>query len=336
MTSRVDTLPGPWRHRMIHVRGQRLHIAECGRPTDPLVLFIHGSTGGWFEWRKVLPLLNDGSVDHIPVHAVAVSMRGYGQSDRTPNGYDPLEAAQDIASSIRSLGHSKALLVCQGFGTWVAWALAAAQPNLVAGIIGCGAAHPKVWLSQLKNPWSEDFRNSMAPLISRSWWNSRPRMPRLRRNKFSVQAQQQRQQRVINRMVADAMAATGEGFAESPVGQETADLMRESLAAGALRPALSHIAWWTKPAPTAFRKWLNAVEGSSSSTSSDAGAVDVAAERTVLLVGEADTRTPQALAELSCPNVEVIPGCGHFLPEENPAAVVRAIEAYLDWLPRYS
>jgi pimeloyl-ACP methyl ester carboxylesterase len=325
MTSRVDTLPGPWRHRMIHVRGQRLHVAECGRPTDPLVLFIHGSTGGWFEWRRVLPLLNDGSADHRPVHAVAISMRGYGQSDRTPNGYDPMEAAQDVASSIRSLGHSKALLVCQGFGTWVAWTLAATQPNLVAGIIGCGAAHPKVWLNQLKNPWSEDFRNSLAPLLSRSWWNSRPQIPRLRRNKFSSQARQQREQRIINRMVADSMAATGDGFAESAVGQETADFMRENLAAGALRPALAHIAWWTKPAPIAFRKWLNAVEGSRSSD-----------ERTVLLVGDADTRTPRTLAELSCPNTQVIPGNGHFLPEENPEAVVRAIEAHLDWLPEYS
>lgn len=63
MTSLRDSLTGPWRHRLIHVRGQRLHIAECGRPSDPLVLFIHGSTGGWFEWREVLPLLNDDSGD---------------------------------------------------------------------------------------------------------------------------------------------------------------------------------------------------------------------------------------------------------------------------------
>ena len=101
MTSLSDSLTGPWRHRLIHVRGQRLHIAECGRPSDPLVLFIHGSTGGWFEWREVLPLLNDDSGDPLPVHAVAISMRGYDQSDRTPNGYDPFEAAQDIASSVR-------------------------------------------------------------------------------------------------------------------------------------------------------------------------------------------------------------------------------------------
>ena len=186
MTSLSDSLTGPWRHRLIHVRGQRLHIAECGRPSDPLVLFIHGSTGGWFEWREVLPLLNDDSGDPLPVHAVAISMRGYGQSDRTPHGYDPFEAAQDIASSIRSLGHSTALLVCQGFGTWVAWTLASRQPNLVAGIIGCGAAHPKVWLNQLKSPWSEDFRNSLAPLLRRSWWDSRPRVPRFRRNKLSL------------------------------------------------------------------------------------------------------------------------------------------------------
>ena len=325
MTSLSDSLTGPWRHRLIHVRGQRLHIAECGRPSDPLVLFIHGSTGGWFEWREVLPLLNDDSGDPLPVHAVAISMRGYGQSDRTPHGYDPFEAAQDIASSIRSLGHSTALLVCQGFGTWVAWTLASRQPNLVAGIIGCGAAHPKVWLNQLKSPWSEDFRNSLAPLLRRSWWDSRPRVPRFRRNKFSTQAAEARQQRLIDRIVRESMSTAGEGFAETPAGKQTAELMTDSLASGALRPALAHMNWWTRPAPAAFRKWLSAMEGPSKSD-----------EHTVLLVGEQDTRTPRALVELSSSHVRVVPDCGHFLPAEKPQAVVQAIRDHLDWLPEGS
>ncbi|MDY0113473.1 MAG: hypothetical protein RBS21_04260, partial [Corynebacterium sp.] len=83
-------LDGPWTHRMVHVRGQRLHVAECGASSSPLVLFIHSATGGWFDWRRVLPLLTD-----LPVHAVAVSLRGYGTSDRTPSGYRPNAAADD-------------------------------------------------------------------------------------------------------------------------------------------------------------------------------------------------------------------------------------------------
>lgn len=324
-TSHSDSLPGPWRHRLIHVRGQRLHVAECGSSADPLVLFIHGSTGGWFEWRKVLTLLADDSVADHSVHAVAVSMRGYGQSDRTPNGYDPMEAAQDIASSIRSLGHSTALLVCQGLGTWVAWTLAATQPNLVSGIIGCGAAHPQVWLSQLKTPWSEETRKSLAPLLRRSWWNSRPHVPALRRGSFGALAEQNRTQRVIDRMVRDCLAATGEGFAESPEGRQTAELMRDSLAAGALRPALAHISWWTRPAPAAFRRWLSIVEKP-----------PVKDDCTVLLVGSLDARTPLALAQLSCENVTVVPGCGHLLPVEAPAFVAKTVTEHLDWLPQDS
>ena len=75
---------------MVHVRGQRLHVAECGASSSPLVLFLHSATGGWFDWRRVLPLLTD-----LPVHAVAVSLRGYGASDRTPAGYRPDAAADD-------------------------------------------------------------------------------------------------------------------------------------------------------------------------------------------------------------------------------------------------
>ena len=102
-------LDGPWTHRMVHVRGQRLHVAECGASSSPLVLFLHSATGGWFDWRRVLPLLTD-----LPVHAVAVSLRGYGTSDRTPSGYRPDAAADDAAGLIRALGHSSAIVVGQG------------------------------------------------------------------------------------------------------------------------------------------------------------------------------------------------------------------------------
>nr|WP_120490903.1 alpha/beta hydrolase [Corynebacterium lactis] len=320
MNSLSDTLDGPWQHRMVHAHGQRLHVAECGTATDPLVLFIHGSTGGWFEWREVLPLLADA-----PIHAVAISLRGYGLSDRTPRGYDPDVAAEDVAGLIRALGHSTALLVGQGFGTWISWTLAARHPELVAGIVGCGSAHPRVWLSKLRSPWSQEFRSALAPTLGRLWWSSRPQMPRqLKRLGGRRPGAQSQQDRIIERLVGDAMGSTAPGFAKTATGRESAELMRNSLQDGALRVAKSHIEWWTKPKPGSFRRWLKAVDRPLRDD-----------QRTILLVGSEDRRTPQELVRQSASQVLVIDGAGHYLPVEAPEAVADAVRARLDWLPRY-
>lgn len=329
MTSHSDQLDGPWRHRMVHVHGQRLHVAECGTAADPLVLLLHGSTGGWFEWSEVLPLLSDA-----PIHAVAVSLRGYGQSDRTPRGYDPEVAAEDIAGLIRALGHSTALLVGQGFGTWIAWTLAARTPDLCSGIVGCGSTHPQVWLSKLMSPWSEAFRTALAPTVGRSWWRSRPRVPAGLKRFGPKRGQTPSQQDLtIEKIVKESLASTAPGFANSEAGARMADLMRDSLRAGALRPATAHIDWWTKPKPGSFRRWIKAVEKPLHDRT-----------RTVLLVGDSDRKTPVELVRESMTRgvtgagnseVIVVEGAGHYLPLEAPKAVAEAVCERLHWLPRY-
>ena len=42
----IIALDGPFTHDHVSVRGIRLHLAEAGSPTKPLVLLIHGAFGG--------------------------------------------------------------------------------------------------------------------------------------------------------------------------------------------------------------------------------------------------------------------------------------------------
>ncbi|GAA2759951.1 alpha/beta fold hydrolase [Actinopolymorpha rutila] len=128
-------IDGPWTHRWVAANGARFHLAECGN--GPLVLFLHGFPEFWWAWRHQLPALAD-----LGYRAAAMDLRGYGGSDKTPRGYDPVTLAGDVAGLVRSLGHSDAVLVGHGWGGYVAWATATLHPRQVSSLAVVGAPHP--------------------------------------------------------------------------------------------------------------------------------------------------------------------------------------------------
>lgn len=133
----VVAVEGPFQHDHVYTRGIRLHVAVAGNSEDPLVLLIHGSFGGWFDYRDVIAPLADAGF-----HVAAVDMRGYGMSDKPPNGYDLRHAAGDINGIIAALGHDGALLVGNDTGGSVAWTTATIYPKRVNGVLSIGALHP--------------------------------------------------------------------------------------------------------------------------------------------------------------------------------------------------
>lgn len=138
-------VPGPWRHRHVAANGARFHIAEYG--TGPLVLLLHGFPEFWWAWRHQLPALAEAGF-----RAVAMDLRGYGSSDKTPNGYDPTTLAGDVVGVIRSLGARDAVLVGQSWGGYVAWAVAAMHPAQVRGLVAVAAPHPLRLNRLLRSP----------------------------------------------------------------------------------------------------------------------------------------------------------------------------------------
>ncbi|MEE2034326.1 alpha/beta fold hydrolase [Rhodococcus chondri] len=131
--------PGPWTHRDIHANGIRLHAVEAG-PTHrgaPLVVFVHGFADLWWSWRHQLTAFADAGY-----HAVAVDLRGYGDSDKPPRGYDGWTLSNDIAGLIRALGYTEATLVGHADGGLVCWATAVLHPGLVRAIAVVDSPHP--------------------------------------------------------------------------------------------------------------------------------------------------------------------------------------------------
>ncbi|WCZ31660.1 alpha/beta fold hydrolase [Corynebacterium massiliense] len=135
----VVELAGPFEHTFLHVRGLRLHAATAGDPSDPLVVLLHGSFGGWFDYRHAIgPLAERG------FHVAALDMRGFGMSDKPPveAGQDIRTLTGDVSGVITALGHSAAFVVGADTGASVAWSLATEHPERVRGLVSVSGAHP--------------------------------------------------------------------------------------------------------------------------------------------------------------------------------------------------
>ncbi len=133
-------IEGPWTHLDVRANGIRFHAVECGDGhTDrPLVLLLHGFGEFWWSWRHQLQ-----SLAAQGYRAVALDLRGYGDSDKPPRGYDGWTLAGDTNALIRSLGHSEAALIGHADGGLVCWATATLHPRAVRSIAVLASPHPR-------------------------------------------------------------------------------------------------------------------------------------------------------------------------------------------------
>ena len=110
-------------------------MVEAG--SGPLVLLLHGFPEFWWAWRDQIPALAEAGY-----RAVAMDLRGYGGSDKPPQGYDPTTLTADVAGVIRSLGEARATVVGHGLGGFVAWSAAVLTALQVSRLAVISAPHP--------------------------------------------------------------------------------------------------------------------------------------------------------------------------------------------------
>ena len=157
---------GSWTHRDVHANGIRLHVVSAGpaRADAPLVVLLHGFADLWWSWRHQLT-----SLAELGYHTVAVDLRGYGDSDKPPRGYDGWTVAGDIAGLIRALGYDSATLVGHGDGGLVCWVTAVLHPRLVRSIAVVSSPHPAALKSSIlrdhtqRRVWLPGFLRAQLP-----------------------------------------------------------------------------------------------------------------------------------------------------------------------------
>ena len=313
MTRSVVEAPGPWEHRHVSANGARFHVVVCdpgtlaahdgdgtgAREARGTVVLLHGFPQLWWSWRAQMT-----DLARAGWRVVAMDLRGYGGSDKTPEGYDPHTLAADVAGVISSLGARQAVVVGHGWGAYVAWTAAVTHPQRVAAVGSLAATHPS---SMLRSLWRH------RPLALRHV--VRMQLPWLPERRIRTETYLRRH-----------LSAWSSAASEFPTQHDV-----EAYAAA--------LAAWPSPhCALEYHRWLGRSRFRADGRAYARLMSALVAQPVLLVLGVDDPalgpltsdRTPRYV---SGPIVRVaLEGAGHFLPEERPAAVSEHLLSWLDSL----
>jgi pimeloyl-ACP methyl ester carboxylesterase len=142
--------------RFIQTNGISMRIAEMG--SGPLVVLLHGWPESWYSWRHQLPALAEAGF-----HVVAPDMRGFGKTDapRAVEDYDILKLTADITGLLDALGEKSAVVVGHDWGAFVAWHCLLLYPDRFRGLVAMSVPYrgrsPESPIEILKKAYGDNF-----------------------------------------------------------------------------------------------------------------------------------------------------------------------------------
>ncbi len=282
--------------------GVRLHYLLGGNPSGPPVLLWHGFLSTSQEWRKVMPALAEAG------YAVLVpDMRGYGDSDKPEGttGYDARALAEEFRTLVHKLGFGGGkpiILAAHDMGAPPALLWAADHPEEIAGLLYIEAP---VMLSGVLSKIIAYTPEAMKE--GSMWWWILPLAPEVPERLLVGK------EREFLTWFYDLHMAKREAIAEEDLNETLRTFSgREGVlgSMGVYRAAFTSIEQ-TEPLARLLVGHKVAVP-------------------VVALGGDKSLgANVEKMLKLVAKNVEgeVVSNCGHFLPEEYPAVVVRHILA---------
>lgn len=284
------------RHRQLDTRGLTFHVAEAGPVDAPIVLLLHGFPEHWYSWRHQLA----GLADRFRV--VAPDLRGYGGTDRQ-GPYDLQTLCADVADLVHALGRErgqpdvKVTLVGHDWGGVIAWATAVLHPDVVERLAICNAPHPLAFLDTL---WRHPGQ------IARSWYIAMFQIPGLMERMVRRDPQ-----RTLAKMLKGAAGRRG------VFGREDIQRYAEALMApGTLEAALGYY----RALPASIRKSRELRGKIAVPVLVLWGRKDPALGPELVAAAQAYVALPLA--------VEWFEDAGHWLQQEEPDAVTRALATF--------
>ncbi|GAA1445154.1 alpha/beta hydrolase [Nocardiopsis tropica] len=299
-TALAHSLDGGFTSRHADVDGVRLHYVSGGDGDgDPLIL-LGGWPQTWWQWNKVMPALARRR------RVIAVDLRGMGSSSKPEGGYDKRTMARDVHALAEHLGLARVDIAGHDIGAMVAYAHAALFPGATGRICLLDVPHPDGdWSSFTLLPGPHQYVEPDRASVSGSylWWFALNQVQGL------PEALLEGRYRLLSDWLFDHSAkdpASIDERSRQVYGRaySTADAIRSGNAwYRAFNTDIEHERDYGKvEAP------LLALGGDES---------NYAYLRDVMPSKGADVRVAE------------IADCGHYLPEEQPEAVVDALESFL-------
>ncbi len=278
-----------WQHAFLTANGIRFHYVTQGE--GDLVLLLHGFPEFYYSWRHQIPALAQN------FRVVAVDLRGYNDSDKR-GPYNIGTLTTDVREIVHALGYARAHLVAHDWGGSIAFSTAALYPEIVDKLIVLNAPYAPALLREYRRNPRQRFK---------SWYIAFfqiPFLPEILLGAFHAWG---------IRWMLRAGARDAKTFSDADL-RAYADAMCKP---GALTAAIGYyralLARQTMRGARAWRK---------------------IAAPTLILWGEKDIALEVGLTrdlEEWIPNVRVhyFPNAGHWLQQEEPDAVNRAIAEFL-------
>lgn len=105
-------------HRWVDADGIRLHAVDGGQPAGPALVLLAGFPQTWWAWRKVMPILAER------FRVIAIDLPGQGHSERPGASYDTHTVAAHVHAAVQALEVPAYWLAAHDIGAWVAFSLA--------------------------------------------------------------------------------------------------------------------------------------------------------------------------------------------------------------------
>ncbi|MFD2473284.1 alpha/beta fold hydrolase [Amycolatopsis silviterrae] len=288
----TEALPG-FTHRWADAEGIRLHVVEGGQADGPAVVLLAGFPQTWRAWRKAMP----GLAERFRV--LAIDLPGQGDSDRPHDSYDTHTVASRVQAAVNAFNVQKYWLVAHDIGAWVAFSLALKHEERLHGVALLDAGIPGITLP--------DSIPTDPDRAWKTWHFAFHLVPDLPETLLAGR------ERAYVDWFLKAKALSPTTFDSDDIDHYAAALAAE----GGLRASLAYY----RDAAESARKNHEALERQ---------------HLTVPILGISSSHgsIPDMAASLSpwADNATgvVIPQAGHFIPDEQPDAVVAAVTAFIE------
>ena len=309
------------RHRAVKTNGINLHVAEQGE--GPPVLLIHGFPELWYSWRHQLPALAAAGY-----HAVAPDVRGYGRSDAPEpiEAYSMREMTADMIGLLDALGEEQAVVVGHDWGSPIAWHCALLYPERVRAVVAMSVP----FVPRSPAPPLQMLRQIFKDVFFYMLYFQEPGVA-----EAELEADPKRSLRLFM-YAASGDAPPNLGLGQKPKDSTFLEGMPEPdrLPDWLTEEDLDYYA--SEFARTGFRGGLNRYRNMDRDWEELPQLADATVQQPALFIaGEKDgvlqfTRTePMQERVPNLRDIVLVPGAGHWVQQEAPAAVNDALLAFL-------